>query len=254
MIKSLNDYDKFGLVGDLLSYNLTNQSLFLDIGSGFGKPVFHSAFQLNCESCGIEVVPARVEFCIDFFYEFLQNKDFFEEDSYENLKNTSFLKRKKMNIGLHEFKNDEEDLKTSIKNIKDKSTNTESLIADSEFSEIEEKQIKKLKKLPLKKKKPVKYIEDELESSVDKSDVEEDIDKSILHESLNKLKYDSNPNWTDKIKFHLKDATKLKSYSNENGKHYTHIYSYNKLMNFECRKKMSKILNKTNFKILNQAT
>ena len=95
-------------------------------------------------------------------YEFLQNKDFFEEDSYENLKNTSFLKRKKMNIGLHEFKNDEEDLKTSIKNIKDKSTNTESLIADSEFSEIEEKQIKKLKKLPLKKKKPVKYIEDEL--------------------------------------------------------------------------------------------
>ena len=250
MIKSLNDYDKFGLVGDLLSYNLTNQSLFLDIGSGFGKPVFHSAFQLNCESCGIEVVPARVEFCIDFFYEFLQNKDFFEEDSYENLKNTSFLKRKKMNIGLHEFKNDEEDLKTSIKNIKDKSTNTESLIADSEFSEIEEKQIKKLKKLPLKKKKPVKYIEDEMESSVDKSDVEEDIDKSILHESLNKLKYDSNPNWTDKIKFHLKDATKLKSYSNENGKHYTHIYSYNKLMNFECRKKMSKILNKTNFKIL----
>ena len=67
---------------------------------------------------------------------------------------------------------------------------------------------------------------------------------------MNKLKYDSNPNWTDKIKFHLKDATKLKSYSNENGKHYTHIYSYNKLMNFECRKKMSKILNKTNFKIL----
>lgn len=60
-------------------YNMTKDSLFLDIGSGFGKPVFHSALQVGCKSKGIEVVPARVEFCIDFFYEFMDNKNFFDE-------------------------------------------------------------------------------------------------------------------------------------------------------------------------------
>ena len=38
-------------------------STFLDIGAGFGKPVFHSALQTGCESIGIEIVPARVIFC-----------------------------------------------------------------------------------------------------------------------------------------------------------------------------------------------
>jgi cyclopropane fatty-acyl-phospholipid synthase-like methyltransferase len=45
-------------------------STFLDIGSGFGKPVFHSAIQTGCESIGIEIVPARVLFCQDQKYEF----------------------------------------------------------------------------------------------------------------------------------------------------------------------------------------
>jgi cyclopropane fatty-acyl-phospholipid synthase-like methyltransferase len=40
----------------------------LDIGSGFGKPVFHAAIQIGCSSIGVEVVPARVEYCMDFFY------------------------------------------------------------------------------------------------------------------------------------------------------------------------------------------
>ena len=51
-------------------------STFLDIGSGFGKPVFHSAIQTGCESIGIEIVPARVIFCQDQKYEF--------EDYYKN--------------------------------------------------------------------------------------------------------------------------------------------------------------------------
>ena len=43
-------------------YNMRaeNGSTFLDIGSGFGKPVFHSAMQTGCFSKGIEVVPFRV--------------------------------------------------------------------------------------------------------------------------------------------------------------------------------------------------
>ena len=59
------------------SYNINKDSYFLDIGSGFGKPIYHCAFQIGCKSQGIEVVPARVEFCKDFYYEFLSDKDFF---------------------------------------------------------------------------------------------------------------------------------------------------------------------------------
>ena len=45
---------------------LSNEgSTFLDIGSGFGKPVFHAAIQTSCESYGVEIVPARVYFCED---------------------------------------------------------------------------------------------------------------------------------------------------------------------------------------------
>lgn len=40
-------------------------SSFLDIGSGFGKPVFHAAIQTGCESYGIEIVPVRVSICED---------------------------------------------------------------------------------------------------------------------------------------------------------------------------------------------
>lgn len=54
-------------------YNLTENDTFIDIGSGFGKPVFHAALQVGCYSKGVEIVPARVEFCIDFVYEY-ENK------------------------------------------------------------------------------------------------------------------------------------------------------------------------------------
>ena len=48
-------------------YSLTPQvSTFLDIGSGFGKPNFHCAMQADpLESKGIEIVPQRVNFCMD---------------------------------------------------------------------------------------------------------------------------------------------------------------------------------------------
>jgi hypothetical protein len=49
----------------LAEYNLTHASSFLDIGSGFGKPVFHASMQAYCRSKGIEVVPARVIFSMD---------------------------------------------------------------------------------------------------------------------------------------------------------------------------------------------
>ena len=57
------------------SYNLTKDSYFLDIGSGFGKPVFHCAYQAGCICQGIEVVPARVEFCVDFYFGFSDGRN-----------------------------------------------------------------------------------------------------------------------------------------------------------------------------------
>ena len=59
-------------------YNMSveNNSKFLDIGSGFGKPVFHAAMQTKCNSKGVEVVPVRVSFCEDQKYNF---EEYFKE-------------------------------------------------------------------------------------------------------------------------------------------------------------------------------
>jgi len=49
----------------------SEQSTFLDIGSGFGKPNFHAAMQVYPkESIGIEIVPARVNYTMDQKFEF----------------------------------------------------------------------------------------------------------------------------------------------------------------------------------------
>ena len=45
MLKA-KDMDK-DLPFPIESYNLTQDSSFLDIGSGFGKPVFHAAMQTS---------------------------------------------------------------------------------------------------------------------------------------------------------------------------------------------------------------
>jgi len=72
----------------------------------------------------------------------------------------------------------------------------------------------------------------------------------VVKEALSKPTYNTDSLWWKNSNFQLQDASKLKVYLNEKGQHYTHIYSYNKLMTKETIKKMSKILNKTEFKIL----
>ena len=53
-------------------YNMTKQngSTFLDIGSGFGKPVFHAAMQTGCWSLGIEILSARVGAAMSLKWDF----------------------------------------------------------------------------------------------------------------------------------------------------------------------------------------
>ena len=64
-------------------YNMTmaNKSTFLDIGSGFGKPVFHAAMQTGCKSYGVEIVPARVASSLD--------QKFIFADYYQKKQNTT---------------------------------------------------------------------------------------------------------------------------------------------------------------------
>jgi tRNA G46 methylase TrmB len=45
------------------SYNLTKQSLFVDIGCGFGKAVLHAYAVTEAFSLGIEAHPGRIHFC-----------------------------------------------------------------------------------------------------------------------------------------------------------------------------------------------
>ena len=69
---------------------MTKNSLFLDTESGYGKTTFHTAFQVNCQCLGIDPTPIRIEFSLDFFYEFLCNSNIFTDQD--------FLKEDKNNI------------------------------------------------------------------------------------------------------------------------------------------------------------
>ena len=79
------------------SYNLTKDSYFLDIGSGFGKPVFHCAYQVGCICQGIEVVPARVEFCLDFYFGFSDGRNDLSAEIINKNKNNKRVYKKKKN-------------------------------------------------------------------------------------------------------------------------------------------------------------
>ena len=65
--QSMSSLDETKGVKDSKYYDMAaaKESTFIDIGSGFGKPVFHSAIQTGCESIGVEIVPARVSFTMD---------------------------------------------------------------------------------------------------------------------------------------------------------------------------------------------
>jgi hypothetical protein len=58
-------------------------------------------------------------------------------------------------------------------------------------------------------------------------------------------------NWHERVSFEVCDAAKMPDkYKDSYGNDITHIYSYNKVMSTEDRKNISKILNKTNFRIM----
>lgn len=80
----------------------------------------------------------------------------------------------------------------------------------------------------------------------------QDIETKVMKECLFniKFKYPFEDEWYKKASFELKDATKYKAYTNKDNRHFTHIYSYNKLMSKECRSKIAHVLNHSNYKVL----
>lgn len=364
-------------------YNLNKNSLFLDIGSGFGKPVIHTAFQCNCECLGIEVVPARTEFCLDFYYEYLCNSnifsdpDFLKEEKFNNAStsasNASLIEEKKLEkIKLFEcpkgliesiFLENPEFFETTINKNFLKNDNfpafftnkPQSVSVDTflhkfdEYFELKEIEIEKdcfhigsednlisedilknvniienhkildffifknefvdiNKDVPMKistenklehtiylskaksndsgtgssktgsKQKSKKGKKDNVKqkklNQMENSDSQEDlyfpdnfssclqeensssigfitnISNSDIKTLLTSNKFTFDKNWWSKISFECQDATKFKSYSNEKNEHFTHIYTYNKIMGEESSSRIAKILNKTNFAVL----
>jgi hypothetical protein len=356
------------------TYNMTEESLFLDIGSGFGKPVFHSALQVGCESKGIEVVPARVEFCMDFFYEYIQDKPFFEDieigkivysstrsegNAMKGVDFTNTIYLSELNSTyyeevIHEKSDIFIELRINQNLIQEDSfirmlsprvyksilfepnsitqygqyfindavnvplTATDDHIlsillklimlivnSDSVEDDILGMMIKGPKHISLcelipqidnlyildflsdintlflgspkqtlqqilkesleirksdslnkseiqKSKSKVKDLYKELVKFLENKEklVNPEKDEILLKEVLTGLKFNITDNWYKKITFVADDATKPKLYANDKGVHFSHIYSYNKLMSKECRKKIAKVLNKTNFKVL----
>jgi hypothetical protein len=354
-------------------YNMTENSLFLDIGSGFGKPVFHAALQVGCESKGIEVVPARVEFCMDFFYEFIQDKPFFDDigvskllthgsngkqssqmDGVE-LMNTiqlSTLNTKYYEDVVHEKSDIYIELRINQNLIQEDSfirmlspRVNKSVLSDTVYPKYEEYFINDVINVPLtpaddhivgilhklimmvvnsehiereiltvilkglkcvnfcdlitqvdnpymldllsdvntlflgspkqtfqqilkesleikKSESPNKSIGNTSSNKTkdlykelvkfleSKEKVLAGTDEILLKELLTGLKFKLSDNWYKRVSFVADDATKPKVYANDLGIHYTHIYAYNKLMSKECRKKIAKVLNKTNFRVL----
>jgi len=60
----MNPAETFKLFSNLnATHQLTHDSVFLDIGSGFGFPNFVATATVGCEGLGIEIADRRVEDC-----------------------------------------------------------------------------------------------------------------------------------------------------------------------------------------------
>ena len=77
-------------------YRLTEHDTFIDIGSGFGKPVYHAAMQVGCISKGVEIVPARVTYWIDFIYEYEKERKYQIKRGIKNMQQKDKAKLEKM--------------------------------------------------------------------------------------------------------------------------------------------------------------
>lgn len=264
--------DKQYLIGKPEDYRLTPKSTFIDIGSGFGKPVVHAAMQIGCMSKGIEIVPARVEFCIDFIYEYedkLRKKSKLNPDTLNQIKK-----------GVSS--NDDQSTAPSSKRswrIKNEISWNPLDVEDNKVEESKDPSTASPSKSKAKAPtSPKKQESDKINEKSKNSGIEEIKEpqlkeklqgtkrgrpKDFNHEDhsdnrLSNLNLPLQPNfsimWFQKCLFAQCDAAKLHKLEMINNdqeiKDITHIYSYNKVMSKDCLKGIGQALNNTNFKIL----
>ncbi|CAI2366798.1 unnamed protein product [Moneuplotes crassus] len=228
-------------------YKLTSNDTFIDIGSGFGKPVFHAAMQVGCYSKGIEIVPARVTFCLDFIYEY-------EEE-----------RKKKINIALQKLQNEgneevsrwvmpSKSPRKKIAEFKNVCNPIANDYADINFKEVkppqdiddESEEEECLKKLSKEKAGGKSLTREELKEKIAQDSKEVSSSDLVLAPNYSVL-------WCTKCVFEQVDAGKVdKIVLNKLGRRedITHVYSYNKVMGKDCLAGIGRSLNNTNFKIL----
>eukprot|EP00357_Protocruzia_adherens_P034137 CAMPEP_0115013170 /NCGR_PEP_ID=MMETSP0216-20121206/25232_1 /TAXON_ID=223996 /ORGANISM="Protocruzia adherens, Strain Boccale" /LENGTH=324 /DNA_ID=CAMNT_0002382485 /DNA_START=227 /DNA_END=1201 /DNA_ORIENTATION=+ len=280
-------------------------SRLLDIGSGFGKPVFHGCLQSGCEGKGIEVVPSRVEASVDLCYslqeEFLKKfakKQGTESISSEGKADSGVESKDETSTADPEVESLEQDKISSPDTKSEANEDLKSNAPQADLSSSEETELKtespdmklsedtllreevsknattasfldvdtfkgkrgrpKKRKGPTggsrqagAKKKQKTEGEDECveETKLTDQNCEESKEMETTSQTSVFDRYDP-ISWLSRISFEASDATKFKIFHNSSKDHFSHIYSYDKLMGEECHESLSKILNRTNFKVV----
>jgi len=248
-------------------YWLTSKSTFIDIGSGFGKPVFHAAMQVGWKSKGVEIVPARVNFWIDYVFEYEEKRKF-------------RIKNEDKRLEELEAKNAKALLTPSKQKWQPKSAtpitcnplaidNDESTVVETKVSPFS---IKSNLPIPTeertndtdvsKQKSGIEEAKDQLPTTKQKS-LKRTHDEMILLDNtietrLKNLNLKLEPNysilWFRNVSFQQCDAGKVHKLEMKNNagetSDITHIYSYNKVMGKEWLEGIAQALNNTDFKIL----
>jgi hypothetical protein len=93
------------IIDILCQYGLDKaESHFVDIGSGFGKPVFHAAARTRARCYGLEIVQARVDYC-NGLLERLEEEYKRDEPISDVLQRIEFIRVDAGNI--HRYQNNE---------------------------------------------------------------------------------------------------------------------------------------------------
>lgn len=87
-------------------YNLSNNSIFLDLGCGYGLPCFHTLILIGCKVVGIELMEERIKYAEYFkntkLLKYYQNNNIFQELNIESSIDKIFCTNK--DIFKDEFK------------------------------------------------------------------------------------------------------------------------------------------------------
>lgn len=217
-------------------YDIGAESRFLDIGGEFSRAVFHVAMQVGCESKGIG---ARVQTAKEFLSKIIETKgNYIEEIKTTDNEVKELIERKRKKPETEEWPIPE-------------------LLRKYKIIENEKKLCKKgiiswisIDRQKIPEQRPLGILVPEYKSDITKQI--QKIEPKKKHKQLTTnydLSVNYHKNWYEKVLFESIDMSKLDSYTNHKGEHYTHIYWSNKTMSKDNVKEVSAILNKTDYRV-----